>query len=175
MNYYLVGLPGVGKTHCGRILSDHLRLEFIDLDNRIEEETKKTISQLFEEEGELHFRELETQVLRKISTQDGIVVATGGGTPCFNNNLSIMMSQGVVLYLRDEIDAIASRIVANSNKRPMFFGLNEDDVLLKLMDLRDKRRPHYEQTHVITGLESFHKLHLLTNRLELFTKPLLCL
>ncbi len=170
MNLFLIGLPGVGKTHFGKKIARHFGLTHIDLDANIEHVSGRSITALFDEDGEDRFRQLESECLESVLHQKSVVVSTGGGTPCYNSNLDKMMSSGVCIYLKDDLQSISARILAEKTVRPMFLNQNQSEIEGILYDLLLKRRSFYEQTHIITGLEAMHMPHLLTNRLDLFTK-----
>jgi shikimate kinase len=170
MNMYVVGLPGVGKTYWGGRLASKLSMDFVDLDVYIEENSGRTIASIFKTEGENKFRKLEAEALRQVGSRGGQLVATGGGTPCFHDNLDFMKENGVTLYIKDNLAAIAGRLLADAAKRPLFGAKTLEETKLGLLNLLANRRQYYEQTHIITGIEAFEHIHLLTNRLELFTK-----
>ena len=170
MNLYLIGLPGVGKSHFGKLLAEYLSWKFIDLDSQIESSYGNSISHIFEHEGEGGFRVLEQKALTEVSSLNETVIATGGGTPCFYNNMEVMKHSGVTLYIKDDLSAIAQRLLSDRVKRPLFASKTLEDCKMDLLNLLADRRSYYEQTHIITGFGAFDHMHLLTNRLELFTK-----
>jgi shikimate kinase len=92
---FLIGYSGVGKTYWGKLWSELSGLTFYDLDDMVEEQNEKTISEIFASDGEEHFRNLETAALRTFVNSKNVIVATGGGTPCFNNNISWMNKNGL--------------------------------------------------------------------------------
>ena len=99
---FIVGYMGSGKTTVGRQLARSLSLQFIDLDAFIEGKYRKTISQLFEERGEDDFRKLERQALLEVAEFENVVISTGGGTPCFFDNMALMNRSGTTVYLQAE-------------------------------------------------------------------------
>lgn len=119
-------------------LAHKLGIQFVDLDQDIEKETKRSVSEIFELYGEAHFRQLEKKHLEKvIASIDTFVMATGGGTPCFFNNLSTMKREGTVIFLKTPIKEIERRL-AHDTTRPL---LKEN----KLEDLGAERKGWYEQ------------------------------
>lgn len=141
---FLVGLPGAGKSTVGKYLANELGYAFLDLDEIIEKRKGKTITNIFTEEGETAFREIERDELRQL-TQTQIVVATGGGAPCFHQNMEWMNENGFALFLNPPIDVILRRISAETH-RPLMQG----DPTKKLTELMEARRKFYETS----GMES---------------------
>ena len=96
MRYFLVGLPSSGKTTLGEQLANHLGMDFIDMDKLIERDHQTTIPEIFNTRGEDHFRAIETETIASFELHDNIVVSTGGGAPCFNDNMNAMKGQSLV-------------------------------------------------------------------------------
>src|ERR1700761_1236239 len=99
---FLIGMPGAGKTHWGNRLSGELGYSFIDTDAAIEKEKKNSIANIFSNEGEEKFREAEEKILQDIiqNKHGNEIIACGGGTPCYRNNMDLMKSSGCVIYLK---------------------------------------------------------------------------
>jgi len=113
MKLYLIGMPGSGKTTLGRALAAHYALPFLDLDAEIVGRAGQVIPAIFLQHGEAHFRELEADVLRAISARPGpLVLATGGGTPCFHSNLAVLNATGFMLWLDVPVPVLAARLAA---------------------------------------------------------------
>src|SRR5690554_5346297 len=102
--YFLVGYMGSGKTTLGKKLATSLSLSFVDLDLYIESKYFKTIAQLFEEKGEDEFRVIEKNSLREVCEFENVVISTGGGTPCFFDNMQLMNEKGNTIYLKQSVD-----------------------------------------------------------------------
>ena len=146
----VVGLPGSGKSTLGKELASQLGFTFYDLDDLIEEREKMSIADIFYKEGEGYFRDIESNVL-KISLQGGesIVLATGGGTPCFNDNMKIINKYGISVFLDVPINNVISRLTENELQlRPLFQGLDAGEILAKLKNLHADRVHHYEQAKI---------------------------
>lgn len=147
---YLVGLPGSGKSFLGKKLADALQLPFIDLDKVVEEQTNKSIAHIFSKKGEAHFRELEANALRTQSEQPSFVMSCGGGTPCFHDNMKFINENGVSVFVNTPLPEILQRMTREeTNQRPLFAAQGEESVEHTLQTLLQKRRPVYEQAHVI--------------------------
>ncbi|MCB0733338.1 MAG: shikimate kinase [Flavobacteriales bacterium] len=169
MKIILIGLPGVGKSYWGQRLASHLNVPFFDLDLLIEQTEGKSISDVFAQQGESYFRKSEQMHMSKLlSDTRSMVVATGGGTPCYANSMSVMKKSGITVYLKDELKSIADRIRSEDGIRPLFasMGQNTEVVLRKMLD---ERKAFYEQSHIITDVSGLRNPHLFTKRLELFT------
>ena len=141
-NIVLIGFMGCGKSTVGRKLADALSYEFMDADEVIEKEYGKSISRMFEEDGEEFFRNAETELLKKLETQaDGIVLATGGGMPMREQNVVSLKKIGTVVFLFTEIETILSRLQKDTG-RPLADG---EDREKRLRMLYEKRLPVYRE------------------------------
>ena len=142
-NLYLVGMMGVGKTTIGRKLAKRLNYRFLDTDDLIVQATGRPINQIFAEDGEVAFREIETQVLSQISTYTEFVVATGGGIVTQKMNWSYL-HHGLVIWLDVPVHILVSRLT-NDTARPL---LKDADLEAKLTTLLDDRRKLYAQADI---------------------------
>lgn len=121
MKIVLLGYMGSGKSTVGKQLAQKLSLPFLDLDTYIEEMTGSTIAQIFKEKGEIFFRQKEHQYLKELLEQsDDAVIALGGGTPCYSNNMELILSHSRnVFYLRLGIASLAKRLQSEKDQRPL--------------------------------------------------------
>lgn len=142
---FLTGYMGSGKSTAGKTLATQLGYEFIDLDKFIEQETKMTIPEIFKEKGEKEFRGLEHNLLKKVIEKENVVVACGGGTPCYYNNMELMNNNGATVYLKMSADALVNRLLNAKDKRPLI--LNKDEKQLREFVSRqlEKREDIYHQ------------------------------
>ena len=150
---YLVGLPGAGKTHCGRWLAEKLGWKFEDLDHAIEKSMKQYVSSIFDAHGEEVFRQIEEEELKKTAKLSNTVISTGGGTAAFGGNMEWMQRHGLTVYINTPLERIAGRILQNAQKRPMFSGMNEPEILVKLYDISEKRGEFYSRARLIWNKE----------------------
>lgn len=150
---FLVGYMGVGKTTTGRELAKHLNLDFIDLDLFIQNRYNKAISTIFEEEGEIEFRKIENKVLKEVSDFENVVIATGGGAPCFYDNMDIMKKKGLTVYLKASPQMLADRLNGCKEKRPLIKDKNEKELLHYVTESLDKREDYYKQAQLIFETE----------------------
>lgn len=142
---FLVGFMGSGKTHWGRIWAQEYAINFVDLDEVIEEATGKTIAATFEDLGEEHFREIEASALRSCAQLVDSIIACGGGTPCFFDNMHWMNEQGVTIYLKSQPQQILERVSGEEEKRPLFKRLNSAELLSFIEQKLLERNNFYQQ------------------------------
>jgi shikimate kinase len=150
---YLIGYMGAGKTTVGKELSRQMNLSFIDLDHYIEARYHKTIRQIFEEKGETVFREIECKLLHETAMIENVVISTGGGVPCFFDNMSYMNQTGTTVYLKISSDELAKRLGLVKHTRPILKGLFGEELKRFIADSLEKRDPWYKQASVIFDAE----------------------
>ena len=141
-NVFLIGPMGVGKSTIGRHLAKLLKLDFVDADSELEQRTGASISLIFEIEGEEGFRRRESALLRELTANDQIVLATGGGAVLSEANRRLLRRRGTVVYLRASIDTQLKR-TRRSKDRPLLAGA--DDRRSVIESLMEHREPLYEQ------------------------------
>ncbi|HZL10524.1 MAG TPA: shikimate kinase [Prolixibacteraceae bacterium] len=149
MRIFLIGFMGCGKSTMGRVLASELKLNFIDLDLFLEEKYFRTIPQIFEEEGEEGFRRKERMVLEEVSLFDNVIVATGGGAPCFFDNMDLMNNSGFCIFLDVEISSLVSRLMCAKTERPLIKGKSIEELTVFIELMMQKRRPFYEKARYI--------------------------
>jgi shikimate kinase len=145
---------GCGKSTLARKLSAMLNLTMIDLDTYLEERYFKTIPQIFAEEGETEFRLKERKVLEEVSAFDQVIVATGGGAPCFFDNMELMNRTGSCVFLDVDTDALVKRLIHAKTERPLIKGKSPEELHAFIEMMMQKRRPFYEKaTYILKGSE----------------------
>ncbi len=140
---YLIGMMASGKSTIGKLLAERLEYDFIEMDNVIEKEFGSSISEIFAKHGEHYFRELESKLLVKLSSQHHIVVSTGGGTPLYHNGIDQMKKSGEVIWLKVSKKEIFNRL-SNSTHRPLAREITRNS----LTKLVTKRRPIYKKASI---------------------------
>ncbi len=157
--FFLWGMPCSGKSTIGKQLAMQLDYIFIDLDEYIMSKENKTILQIFQDKGEKFFRMLETHYLNGIIIENAkenakenfnkkIIIATGGGTPCFNENRFEMLLNGFCIFLDIDLDILISRIENDTkNIRPLFINKTNQEIKELISNLYHKRIPYYEKAH----------------------------
>ncbi len=158
-----------GKSWLGRNLARRLGCSFYDLDVLVEEEAGKSISAIFDEEGEKRFRELERQALHKTAGLDHCIIATGGGTPCFFDNMEWMNGQGISIFINAPVELLKKRLLANA-KRPLVRGLDEAGLTHFIEEKLAERLPFYNRSHLCLEPDGQSERHLevLADYLERF-------
>lgn len=145
MRIYLVGYMGSGKSTLGRKLAQVNACHFIDLDKYIEERHCQTVPQIFAKEGEPAFREKERTALLEVSEFSDVVVATGGGAPCFFDNMALMNDTGITIFLDIAPEILARRLKISKTERPLIKGKSPEELERFIAENLAKRRPFYEQ------------------------------
>ena len=140
---------GVGKTTVGKKLATKLNYTFIDLDQLVEDENQKSITQVFSDSGESAFRLLESRSLRALKLDSPLVISTGGGTPCFHGNGAYMLEQGMCIWLKGEVGFLASRLAGKTADRPLAdANLERKDLEQELGVLLESRIEYYETANI---------------------------
>ncbi|NJC26496.1 shikimate kinase [Neolewinella antarctica] len=156
---------GSGKSHTGKELATHLRLRFVDLDDEIERLAGCSVSQIFAEHGEETFRELEARALRSFAGS-GVIIATGGGAPCFHDGMAYMNQTGITIFLDPSTEILIARLSDGRGHRPL---LQSETNLRELVTNKlSARRPTYEcaQIHLHYADPKFDVTGWLTKRLD---------
>lgn len=149
---FLVGFMGAGKSTLGKEVARRLSWNFFDLDEEIESVHQRSIPDLFEEIGEKEFRKLEMETLRSFEKRtEPFVLATGGGTPCFFDNMEWMKKRGNVLFIDTAPDELLKRLSGKETGRPVLKTLNPGKFEEEMLILLEKRRPFYLQSPWILG------------------------
>ncbi len=163
--FFLTGYMGSGKTTAGKKLAAKLGYEFIDLDKFIEEEYQQTIPEIFSSKGEKEFRSMEHNALKKLIEKNNVVIACGGGTPCYYNNMELMNNHGNTVYLKMSADSLVSRLMNAKDKRPIIANKSEKELREFVTRQLEKREDFYHQAqYVVKGKD------LNVDELALFVK-----
>ena len=149
MKIFLIGLPGSGKTTLGKKLALLVKEKFVDLDNEIELREGKKITEIFRENGEPYFRSLEAKLLKDwCDAQEGFVLSTGGGAPCYGDNMDHINKAGISIFLDVLIPTITDRIRKDGFfERPLLASLPIEELNTKIALLRETRLPFYQRAH----------------------------
>lgn len=145
---FLVGFMGSGKTTWGKKLASALEVPFIDMDHLIVEKIGMSIPEYFKAQGEDAFRELEQAVMKEQEGRAGII-STGGGTPCFFDNMDWLLDHGTVLYLNHSAKSLWKRLSQSDvNKRPALKGFTGEQLLAFIEEKLQERAPYYNRAHI---------------------------
>ncbi|MGH2646190.1 MAG: shikimate kinase [Ginsengibacter sp.] len=154
---FIIGFMGSGKTHWGKIWGERNGLAFHDLDARIEKAFRMSITDIFEKKGEEKFRELERDHLHKFEGKKNFLLACGGGTPCFSDNMEWMKSQGKVVYLKAEPEILLKRVMHETEKRPVIKKIDRSELMSFIQKKLKEREPYYLQADVIMNVEELNE------------------
>ncbi len=143
---FLIGYMCSGKSTLGRKIAEIIGMEFIDLDHFIENRYRKSISEIFKNNGEEYFREIERKTLHEIGEFQNTIIACGGGTPCHFDNMEYMNSMGKTIYLNSSIDSLSKRLCVPSskNKRPLIAKMTDTEITEFLATTIQNRSQYYE-------------------------------
>ena len=152
MKIFLIGFMGSGKTHWGRLLSEKLNLPFFDLDEQVVSHEGKPISEIFAENGEEYFREVEKNTLHLLAeSHDSFIMACGGGTPCYFNNIEYMKNSGTAVWIDTMPEVLHQRLMKEKEKRPLIKDLSDDQLRGFILKKYSDRRIYYEQADIIVA------------------------
>jgi shikimate kinase len=144
---FLTGFMGVGKSKIGSILAWRLQRDFLDTDRMVERRAGKTISTIFADEGEAHFRQLEHECVLEACQHKNAVIALGGGAIAQERNLQVLRREGVLVCLQADVDTILER-VSRRDDRPLLARLSPRDKRAKIESMLAERAPYYERAHI---------------------------
>ena len=166
---FLIGYMGAGKTTLGKALAHRMKLSYIDTDHYIEKRYRKKVSDIFASEGEECFRDLEHRILLEVSEFEDIIISTGGGLPCFNDNMAIMNDLGTTIYLETSEEELAVRLRASKNVRPLLENRSGGELVDFIRESLEKRRGFYEQAKIRFNAEQMYNdsdVDVLVEKLE---------
>jgi shikimate kinase len=147
--FFLVGFMGCGKSYWGKIWAEAYGLSFYETDELVEAATGKTIAEIFEADGEMYFREKESAILKALTEKSNCIVSTGGGAPCFFNNMGLMKDNGTTIYLKAPPQLLAQRLVTEKAKRPLIKSIPDNELESFIAERLAARIPYYEMATVV--------------------------
>lgn len=145
---YLIGFSTSGKSTLGKIIAEKLNYQFIDLDEAISQQQGKSINALFDEFGEEGFRKIEQQLLVNTIFLTETVIACGGGTPCYSDNMDFLLRNGTVIYLEVDEAILLERMLNNKAERPLFKGKSKEEIASHVNKLLTTRKEFYERANI---------------------------
>lgn len=154
MIIFLIGFMGSGKSTVGKKLAKKMSLGYVDIDQEVEKLEGLSIAKLFEIKGESYFRTAEHNLLKLQCNKSDIIVACGGGTPCFYNNMDLMNEAGITVYIQMNVDALFSRLVNAKNDRPLLKNLDQQALKAYIKQKLSERESTYLQSKcIVNGLD----------------------
>ncbi|MBT3933798.1 MAG: shikimate kinase [Bacteroidetes bacterium] len=168
MRIYIIGFMGAGKSRFAKNLASSLAYEFLDLDLEIERSEHKWISEIFATKGEDYFRKAEQNALKNTLEKSDVVIACGGGTPVFFDNMEFMNKNGKTIYLKPDNQIIIDRLNINSRKRPLLKQIRPEEMADYVNKLLKERNLFYRKAHFVidpqrTQLEQVSKMLIQTS------------
>lgn len=154
MKIFLIGYMGCGKTSVGKKLAPALSYEFFDLDEAFEQLHRTTITDYFIKFGEAQFRIEEQKLLHTLENQNNLIIGTGGGTPCYHDNIKWMKKNGITVYLKMDVKSLQKRLHDSKRDRPLLLDKTESEVEQFIKNSLQKRILFYEQADVIVKGEN---------------------
>jgi len=154
MKYFFVGFMGCGKTSVASKFAKSINHSFIDMDAWIEQQEQKSVSEIFSTSGESYFRALETNMLDKAILSENVVISTGGGAPCFNNNMQKMNEIGFTVYLKADNEILLGRLKLGKEKRPLIANLSTEELRNYISQKLAEREKYYLQAKQILEMKN---------------------
>lgn len=151
MTIFLIGFMGCGKSTVGRKLATAVGYDFVDLDQRVCEIAGMTIPEIFALHGEEAFRRIERQALEEMANRSDVVVATGGGAPCYGDNMDFIVSHGKAVYLKMTPPALQQRLLHAKAVRPKIVGKGPEELLAYIEELLAEREPFYGRANIVVN------------------------
>lgn len=162
MKIFLIGLMGSGKSLIGKRISKQINLPFIDLDEEIEKQEGLSVVKIFSQKGNDYFRTIEAAALRKHSEAKEFVMATGGGTPCFYDNMDFIQQTGTSVYLDTPVKEIVKRLnTRQKNKRPLLQDVSSEKLEQTMKTMLEDRLPFYERADFIVNSSTITAFEIL--------------
>jgi len=146
---FLIGFMGSGKSTIGKKLASHLNWSFVDLDEKIELIAGMKIPDIFSEKGEPFFREKESEALRSLDPVSNVVISTGGGTPCFDENMDFMVSNGLTIYLKMTPARLSNRLSKSADSRPLLKNIDKKDLTDYIVRKLEEREKWYSRAEIV--------------------------
>lgn len=146
---FLIGFMGSGKSTAGRKLASQLNWSFIDLDEKIQKMEGMKIPDIFSLRGEPYFRELETKALQELKSETDTVISTGGGTPCFGDNMDFMLDSGLTIYIKMTPVSLKKRLEGSAEGRPLLKEIDRKDLQGYITAKIAEREKWYSRAEII--------------------------
>ena len=166
---FLIGYMGCGKSTLGRMVSSLTGISFIDLDNYIEGRYHASVSQLFAERGERGFRDIERAMLHEVGEFEDVIVACGGGTPCFFDNMDYRNQQGLTVYLKADPEVLYNHLLMGKVERPLIKGKSPEELITFIRQQLEKREPFYTKANYtldVSLMDNYEKIKISVDKIK---------
>ena len=160
---FIIGYMGAGKTTVGKALAKELNIEFYDLDWYIEARMRKTVKQIFDEQGEEGFRRIENNMLHEVGEFENVIVSCGGGTPCFFDNMDYLNQQGDVVYLKATPETLYKHLLMAKIERPLLKGKSAEELVAYITEHLEQRESFYQKARYtldVNVLDDYDKISI---------------
>lgn len=159
----IIGFMGSGKSTMGKMLASKWKCNFIDLDHTIEKQYQLSIPRIFDLYHETGFRKIEAEILRKVlDTKEACVISLGGGTPCFEENMEVILEKSHSVYLKVSPKELVKRLSRSHNPRPLVVGKTQEELLAYVRETLEKREPYYLRAQQVIESDCIRAGDLLT-------------
>ncbi len=168
----IIGYMGAGKTTVGNALSRQLGIPFYDLDWYIETRMHKSVAQIFEERGEEGFRKIEYNMLHEVAEFENVIISTGGGTPCFFDNMDYLNLQGDTIYLKATPEVLYAHLKMGRTVRPLLLNKTPEEMQAFITEQLSKREPFYSKARYtldVNLLDNYEKINTSVARIREMT------
>lgn len=165
----IIGYMGAGKTTVGKALAGQLNRQFYDLDWYIESRMRKTVKQLFDEQGEAGFRQIEYNMLHEVAEFDNVILSCGGGTPCFFDNMDYLNRQGETVYLKATPEVLYGHLKMGKTVRPLLLNKTSEEVQVFIKQQLAEREPFYlkaKYTLDVNLMNNYEKIKTTVDQLK---------
>ncbi len=167
MRIFLIGYMGCGKTNFGKYLSKKINFNYIDLDSLFEKKYHISIEKFFAEKDQNEFRKIEHQLLIDTLSYDNVVISTGGGTPCFYDNMEIIKNNGVSIYIKMSTDGLFNRLINSQNKRPLLKKMTKKELKNFIKkQLKEREQYYFQADYTIDGTISKSRNERIVNLIK---------
>ena len=147
---------GAGKSHWGKIWAEKSDITFFDLDEIIQANEQMTIDEIFDKKGEDYFRQIESASLKSMSDYDDCIIACGGGTPCFFDNMSWMNENGLTVFIKAKAYTLLQNMTHEMKKRPLFKKINQAEILTFIEQKLKERDEFYTASKITLSIEELN-------------------
>ncbi|MBR6285786.1 MAG: shikimate kinase [Bacteroidaceae bacterium] len=168
----LIGYMGAGKTTIGKLLAEDLKLQFFDIDWYIEDRFHKKIPQIFEERGEEGFRQIERNMLHEVAEFEDVLISSGGGTPCFFDNMDYMNQQAKTVYLKASPEVLYDHLKMGRTERPLLADKTPEEMKEFISQSLEKREPFYSKAKYTINIDLLDNYDKIKESIEGIKKTL---